>query len=449
MKTVASQVCREDRISYLAILLTLILAPFLPEYIAPVMTIATFVIFKVQSKKQGRRVQLGSTGKMAFVYMCYMVVTALWSDNPIMSVLIGLLWMGMFLGDLTIANLATDEKRLDTLVYFAVLGGALVGGLALVQIVTIYAHIQFPNPFWSQLDAKVLGGLPFDVNTSFVTQKPGATFTNSLIFGTFMLMLFPFSIYSTVTQKGGRKWVSGFCVLIYFCAIAATYSRGAYLAIIAALVVLMFIGRKYALNIAIAFVGVLAVMPASVFKRFDQVDLVDGAVSERFAIWDACFDIIRERFLLGIGAGSDNLHVRLVEDFGVRQPHAHNLYLEMMVEGGIVGIILLAAVLAFVLRDSAKIALRGGKWRVFGLSVISSAAGIMVMSLTEFTLQTPKELQVFMVVLGFLEAGRRICARERAPSQGGWILGNWKPPAAQEAEEKTEHQDTGIPAAVH
>ncbi len=412
MKTIISGFPREDRLSFLAMLITLILSPFLSEYIAPVLTIVTFLIFKLQCKRSGRSIKFGMTGKMMFVYMGYMILSAMWSDNPIMSVLIGLLWMGIFLGTLTISNLATTENRLDTMIYFAVIGGAFAGAIALLQTLGLYAGLEFPNPFWGELDAKVFSLLPGNlVDTNFVLEKPASTFTNSLIFGTFMLVLFPFSIYSTVSQKGGRRAVSGVCVIIYFVSIAATYSRGAYLAIIVALFVLMFLGRNYALNIAITFAAVLAVLPASVFRRLSEVSVVDIAVGERFKIWGACFDIIGNNFLLGIGAGSDNLHQRLVHDYAINWPHAHNLYFELLVEGGFVGLLLIGAVLAFIVKDCVKIISCGGKWKLLGMCTLSAVAGLLVMSLTEFTFQTPKELQAVMVVMGFLEAALRLSAR--------------------------------------
>lgn len=411
LKSIISEYPREDRFSLLMLLLTLILAPFLSEYIAPIFTIVTFIVYKIQAKRSGVKIKFGTTGKMMFGYMGFMILSAMWSDNPVMSVLIGLLWMGMFLGTLTISNLATDENRLDTMIYFAVIGGAFVGAIALLQTLGFYSGIDFPNPFWGQVDAKVLGLLPGNlVDTNFVLEKPAATFTNSLIFATFMLIMFPFSIYSTVIHRKGRRIVSGICVLIYFTSIASTYSRGAYLAIIAALFVLMFLGRNYALNIAITFVAVVAVLPSSVFKRLAEVRIVDIAVGERFKIWSACFDIIGNNFFLGIGAGSDNLHQRLVHDYNIAWPHAHNLYLEIFVEGGIVGLLLIGAVLAFIVRDALRLISRNGKWKVFGMCTLSAVAAILMMSLTEFTFQTPKELQAIMVVLGFLEAALRLSA---------------------------------------
>lgn len=412
MKSIISGFPREDRLSYLMVLITLILAPFLSEYIAPVFTIVTFIIYRIQSKKMGVKITFGTTGKLMFGYMGYMILTAMWSDNPVMSVLIGLLWMGMFLGTLTISNLATDENRLDTMIFFAVVGGGFVGAIALLQTLGFYSGIDFPNPFWGAIDAKVLGLFPGNlVDTNFVLEKPASTFTNSLIFATFMLVMFPFSIYSTVTQKKGKRIASGICVLIYFTSIASTYSRGAYLAIIAALFVLMFLGRNYALNIAITFVAVLAVVPASVFQRLAEVRVVDIAVGERFKIWSACFDIIGNNFFLGIGAGSDNLHQRLVNDYAIHWPHAHNLYLELFAEGGIVGLLLIGVVLVFLVRDALRLIGRGGKWKTLGMCTLSAMAGILMMSLTEFTLQTPKELQAVMVVMGFLEAAVRLSAK--------------------------------------
>ena len=71
---------------------------------------------------------------------------------------------------------------------------------------------------------------------------------------------------------------------------------------------------------------------------------------------------------------------------------------------------MIGAVLAFIVKDCVKIISRGGKWKIMGMCTLSAVAGLMTMSLTEFTFQTPKELQVVMVVMGLLEAALRLSA---------------------------------------
>ena len=86
-------------------LITLLCAAFLPEYIAPVFTLSTFLVFKRYFSQTKQKARIGTVGKVFLVYMCYMMISFLWSDTKIFSILVPLLWMGMFLGDIFLSNL--------------------------------------------------------------------------------------------------------------------------------------------------------------------------------------------------------------------------------------------------------------------------------------------------------------------------------------------------------
>ena len=79
-------------------LLVIIGASFiLPEYIAPLFVFFFYIPFLIHFKKTGRNAKIGNLGKTFMAYMCYMLISGIWSKTHILSSLIGLLWMGCFL----------------------------------------------------------------------------------------------------------------------------------------------------------------------------------------------------------------------------------------------------------------------------------------------------------------------------------------------------------------
>ena len=129
-------------------------------------------------------------------------------------------------------------------------------------------------------------------------------------------------------------------------------------------------------------------------------------------MWEACFKSISERPLIGFGAGCESTAQRMAE-FGVRRPHAHSLYIEMASALGILGLLFLFVVFGFIIYDIIKLIKLGDGWGKLGIAFLAIFVGFAVISLTEFTLQTPKELQYFMLVLGMLEATKRMAIENK------------------------------------
>ena len=404
-----------DRVPWQMALVTLLCAAFLPEYIAPFFTLATFLVFKRYFSQTKQKARIGTVGKVFLVYMCYMMISFLWSDTKVFSILVPLLWMGMFLGDIFLSNLIDRRERLRQAMFFLTIGAAAVSVVALLQMLCITLKVPFPIPFWRDVDHFIFRFLPFSIVTDFVSTRASATFDNPLILATYLIIVLPVSIYSLFELK--QKWqrvTAGVCVLLIFGGIAATYSRGAYLAVIVMLVVLMFLGKKQAIGIAALFAGILLILPQSVYQRLFAILQLDVSTVTRLAIWGGCLKVFTENPLFGVGAGTENVTTLLQNRFGINQPHAHSLYFELLVEGGLISILFFVAVLSLLVYDLFYLLRSGRQWRRMGVAYLASLAGFLVFSVFEFSLQTPKELQYFMLFLGLVEASKRLCQKSMA-----------------------------------
>lgn len=406
---------KSDKITWNLTLITLLFAAFLPEYIAPFFTLVNFLIFKRHFKVTGQKVRMGTLGKAFMVYTCYMLISFIWSCNKVYSVLIALLWMGMLLGEMFTANLITSKERLKKAMLFLSIGAALVSIIGILQMIFRKAGVYFPIPFWKDLDHAIFSFLPFTIETNFVTTRASATFDNPLILATYLLLIFPIQIYS-VSQEDDKKklTVHIVCMILSLSALLLTYSRGAYIAVTVSIFIMAFFGWKYAVSLAGIGLAIILFLPQSVWDRINHIVALDVSTITRLDIWSSLLSVFNEHPIFGIGAGTEGVTQLLHNRFGIMQPHAHSLYLELAIEGGILGLILFFAAVGIIIYDSIYLMRNGRYWFKLGLTYLSCIAGFLLFSVFEFTMQTPKELQFFMLYLGFVEATKRLCKKEKA-----------------------------------
>lgn len=146
--------------------------------------------------------------------------------------------------------------------------------------------------------------------------------------------------------------------------VLASYSRGAWLGVAAALVITAFLYSRFTRLIVVTLVpvtvilflgGFSGVLPAKVgdrlsesssqFRLFDpgSIPVTDAnfAAVERMAHWQTGLEMFEDHPAIGVGAG--NYNVRF-EDYFVRQEfrfsrgHAHNYYIHALAETGILGL---------------------------------------------------------------------------------------------------------------
>jgi O-antigen ligase len=160
------------------------------------------------------------------------------------------------------------------------------------------------------------------------------------------------SCYLLVRNKGPRAiWFIHVPVSVI--AICLTGSRGSFIAAIVAL--LMFplsygsfsrAQKKFGtLALVVVVASGMAIIPAASWDRIGSIqsEISEGTLTKRTYIWAAGMDVFREHPLIGVGAGAFGASVYSKLDV----PYvAHNSYLSVLVEMGVVGELLFVALLA-------------------------------------------------------------------------------------------------------
>ena len=162
-----------------------------------------------------------------------------------------------------------------------------------------------------------------------------------------------------VVGKGHRVWLriaAALAAAACIAGIVATHSRGGSLGLLVAVIAFALLSRRKALaSVAVlaGIAGVLLFAPASFWQRNQTTTMGadDLSIEGRFEAWKVAGRIFQERPVLGVGSGaflaawSEYAPIDSDRLFGGRYV-AHNLFLEVLGQEGLVGLI---GMLGFVL----------------------------------------------------------------------------------------------------
>lgn len=180
--------------------------------------------------------------------------------------------------------------------------------------------------------------------------------------GLMMALSIPVSYYLLIQSRGKIVWIYRLQLVLAGTTVVLTASRGATLAGIVALTVVPFThsrltGRQkiaVLLTLTLLVSGVLLFAPETSWERLSTVpsEISRGTLTGRTLIWDAGWELFREHPFLGVGANAFRLTVSRVLKEPIRPdnstspaPPAHNTFLSVLVEQGILGLVVFCALL--------------------------------------------------------------------------------------------------------
>lgn len=413
-------VMKEDKKIFTWLLTIIGVSFILPEYIAPLFVFFFYIPFLRHFKKTGRNAKIGNLGKAFMAYMCYMIISGIWSGTHLLSSLIGLLWMGCFLFYIESANIINTKDKLKNAIFALNISSGVIGIIATLEFATYNLtkyvdgfNFTISNPLYYQLNDWVFSLFPFEIINSQYPSRSAATFDNPLILATFLIITTPFCAFSSVYFKHSKhRKLSRVCFAFSLLGILCTESRGAYIAIALSIATLLISSKKIFKKL-LPFMFVLAIgIPLTIALRYKSNSSGNeflASNNNRLAIWRVCADLFTEHPIIGMGAGTENIHQEILQRIGINRSHAHNLFLEIATEGGIIGVVLVIAIIVVFAKNLFKLFhLKNNAYRPYAVLYTSSIIGFITMSLYEHTLQSPKEMMVFFLFLGFAEATLRM-----------------------------------------
>ncbi|HEX4605065.1 MAG TPA: O-antigen ligase family protein [Candidatus Angelobacter sp.] len=229
----------------------------------------------------------------------------------------------------------------------------------------------------------------------------------------YLNLVVPFCIgFALRGSDAGLRRLSWWCLALASLALLLTQSRGGLLAYAAILMVsAWFIAPSRKARVRwITVVPVVCVLAAAVagifFQRLTEID--DFTAVSRLAIWGGAFTVFARSPVLGIGFGN----LRSLMGGLLNLPNgwtgdAHNLYLELLAETGIVGLVAFAFLIAAAMRRALK-RYRGAQDEfvgTIGFAGFAAMAGVLVHGTVDYIFHTtPQVGALFFLVLGLLSA---------------------------------------------
>ncbi|MGE0132050.1 MAG: O-antigen ligase family protein [Blastocatellales bacterium] len=325
------------------------------------------------------------------------------------------------------ANFLTDTKKLTWLGNFLIFFGLALAVFALVQ------RFTWNGKYFWMFEPSVPPPAPFG---PFVNHNHFAGYVE-------MIAPIPAALILRRAVRGEFSFLYGFATVMMGLAVVMSLSRGGMISLVAGLMFVAAFGIKPAANesfgvrrrggyspsnplkwpVAFSRIGAMVVMvftigvgvwwvgADSVIKRMQKGELVMDAPSKdpaketffqsRGWIWRDTAAMIRENWVTGIGLGAYHTAYPIysTRDGTLVVSQAHNDYLQILADGGILGAVIALWFIFLVARDTVR-ASRHGNPLMAGMAV--GAAGglfaLLVHSLFDFNFQIPSNALLFLVL---------------------------------------------------
>lgn len=272
----------------------------------------------------GRRLQTPPRAALWWTLLIgWYALTYLWAVDPHASMVRLPSAAACLILYLAATSLRVRETEFKAIVAAVIAGGCLAG---LYSSYEFYHHIGF------------------GVRSSLVM---GQEAINPNVFATRLLLPLALSVGAFFAVRSGFvKAIMLSCSALLTLAVLLTLSRGAALAVLVMAVVFLF---RFGVNRRILAVGVLVAaitlaLPSEFFKRFGEAAKTGGA--GRLDIWYVAVEALKHYGVFGAGLSNFPTVYTKYAGYAPRfvgfDRASHNLYLEMSVEAGIVGMLLLA-----------------------------------------------------------------------------------------------------------
>jgi O-antigen ligase len=282
--------------------------------------------------ERGRLRRLESTHHLALALLAWIALSTFWSSDVELTLQRAQTFVQLVVFLLIYWQLGTTPGLIEN-VSVAYVGGATVAALGTLQ--------------------NYLRGETYSVEARFAAEGFDP---NDL--GVTIAIGLPMAWWLVVRGSGWRRVAGASYVPLALMAVALTASRGAMLTVLAALIVVPALagaraGRTLLLAVVVAAMTALllsSVVPDTSWERLlstrDQV--VTGTMTHRTVIWSAGWEIFKDNWFLGVGSGAFPAAVEKVLNWRMV---AHNTFLSVAVELGVVGVALfMGAWLSVILR---------------------------------------------------------------------------------------------------
>ena len=276
----------------------------------------------------------------------------------------------------------------------------------------VYQRIQGVEVNASYVDLEVNAGMPGRVESFF---------DNPNTFAEVLILLLPLTLALFLCAKRTvSRLAAGGVFVVGVVALGMTYSRASWVGIACAMVVLVFLWRpKLIPAFAVACVLCVPFIPTTIWNRILTIaNPNDTSTASRIPLYQAALNVIKESPVSGAGLGTAATQA-FIKDMNLyhgKAPfvHAHNFYLEVWIEAGLLGIVGFISSMLWNIKRAAHTARHCGDSAARTLTCAACAAmcGSMVCGLADYLWHYPRVMCIFWFVFAIALAGVKVCCQE-------------------------------------
>jgi len=387
--------------------------PFLPTMLIAGLIVLVFISYFIKLMRGKRTVKLELMDGFVIFFMTLVFFGGVFSVSPSVSIKPAALYICFMLGYFLVVNLVRGEFWLKRCLGAVVIGAVLVSGCGVYQ------------NFFGEQDTTWQDTEMFEE----ISGRVVSTFENPNVLGEYLIMVIPLLLAFAVVSK---KRLTGFASLLMFalgCAcLIYTWSRGAWLGMILAMLVFFLVYTRKTMAVCLAALFLIPflplVLPETILTRFTSIgDLGDSSTSYRVSIWVASMKVIENHPFagIGIGTGAFSKVYPLYSLSGIEKaPHSHNLFLQTAIEIGIPGLLVLLGVIFIFAQNSFSFfkkckngVMKEGK--IISLALFAGIMGVLLQGLTDYIWYNYRLYLMFWIVIGLAEAVRRVSVESEGP----------------------------------
>lgn len=385
---------------------TIALAPFLETMQILLFVLASIISFVLKILLDDNfKFRYTPVNAWVIVFIAIYAMSAVTSLSFITSIKIALLIISFIFIYFVIINSITTKKQLEVLFALLVCVGVIV------SLYGIYQYV-FAGTFASSsfVDKEMFQD---------ITTRVSGTFDNPNVMGEYLLLVIPIALTYVFNWKGWlKKLISLSIVAIMIVCLALTYSRGCYLGIAACVgIFLLLINLKFILFLIAGIISIPFVLPSSIMNRLTSIgNTDDSSTSYRVSIWKGAVDMIKDYWYRPIGQGTTafNSIYPLYSYSGVGAEHTHNLFLQVFIETGILGIVSFVG-LIFKFYQYLCSGLKICKDRDLYIKIIafvSGLSGFLIQSLFDNTWYNNRIILIFWIFIAIGVTTRAFIKKE-------------------------------------
>ncbi len=262
------------------------------------------------------------------------------------------------------------------------------------------------------------GGMGWSDNDEYIggLSRITSTFANPNVYGEFLIITICISLVAVLLSKTWLQRITfGCCLVLQIVNLALTYSRGCYIAVILAVIIVVWCCDKRLLSVGILAVPILPyVLPKNMLTRLLSVGsyLKDTSVSYRMSIWKAASKIVKNHWFIGSGIGTAAFTAFYLDYMipGVDAQHSHNWFMQITIEMSIVALVVMLLIFFYSIKDVCSVVKKNGtlESKFALIPLVAALCGIFLEGFVDYIFYNNIVFMSFWLLIAILVASLNV-----------------------------------------